>query len=239
MGKTKLDYISVKNNEHVSAKVNLQGQDLIFEAVSLNYSFGVYEGFYYHIYDSLTYDSENKQILTWNFYTKEPFELNSVHYSPRLSLFGDTLTLTVMEGQKQSRVYNLDFIAETVQGGSFDFSSIKKNKYTVIDFWGTWCPPCMKSMPQFNKLSKKYKDVFFLGLAVDNNIEKVKSAISSHRIGFPVVHEQLVDGDSYLHTLLGVSVYPQYIIFNSEKRIVFRTSDVEELSKFLKNAAHE
>lgn len=37
----------------------------------------------------------------------------------------------------------------------------------VVNFWATWCPPCVKEMPQLDALQKKYPSVRFLGLAVD------------------------------------------------------------------------
>ena len=37
-----------------------------------------------------------------------------------------------------------------------------KNKIILINFWATWCPPCIKEIPIFNELSEKYKDDFVI-----------------------------------------------------------------------------
>src|SRR3546814_19067464 len=40
-------------------------------------------------------------------------------------------------------------------------------KPLVINFWATWCPPCVREMPELDGLQKKYPSVQFLGLAID------------------------------------------------------------------------
>ena len=46
-----------------------------------------------------------------------------------------------------------------------------KGKYTVIDFWATWCGPCVKEGPIFHKLGETYKDknIQFVGVSVDRD----------------------------------------------------------------------
>lgn len=45
----------------------------------------------------------------------------------------------------------------TVDGSVFDMSSIK-DKYIIVDFWGTWCGPCMSGMPHLKEYKEKYSD---------------------------------------------------------------------------------
>lgn len=42
-----------------------------------------------------------------------------------------------------------------------------KGKPLVLNFWATWCPPCVKEMPELEDLSQKYPEVQFVGLAID------------------------------------------------------------------------
>lgn len=44
----------------------------------------------------------------------------------------------------------------------------------VVNFWATWCPPCVKEMPDLDRLSAKYPDIHFVGLAVDTASNVVK-----------------------------------------------------------------
>ncbi|MGH7151710.1 MAG: TlpA family protein disulfide reductase [Planctomycetota bacterium] len=43
--------------------------------------------------------------------------------------------------------------------------SFEKGKAYVVEFWATWCPPCLQSIPHLTKLQKKYKNVIFMGIA--------------------------------------------------------------------------
>ena len=50
-----------------------------------------------------------------------------------------------------------------------------ENKFRVVEFWGTWCGPCRKSIPHLNELSKKFKNsVVFIGVS-DETVAQVKS----------------------------------------------------------------
>ena len=52
------------------------------------------------------------------------------------------------------------------------FNNEKKNLY-LINFWATWCPPCIKEIPELLKLEKKYnKDIRVIFISVDLNPKK-------------------------------------------------------------------
>ncbi|MDX3893786.1 MAG: TlpA disulfide reductase family protein [Pusillimonas sp.] len=59
-------------------------------------------------------------------------------------------------------------------------------KPVVVNFWATWCPPCVKEMPDLEALHQKYPDVNFLGLAVDTavNVRKFNEKV---RVSYPLL----------------------------------------------------
>lgn len=60
-----------------------------------------------------------------------------------------------------------DFALPVLSGGTVKLSQLK-GKVVVVNFWATWCPPCLQEMPTLNELSGAYGDnVVVLGLSLD------------------------------------------------------------------------
>jgi thiol-disulfide isomerase/thioredoxin len=75
-----------------------------------------------------------------------------------------------------------------------------KGRVVVLEFWGTWCKPCLAEIPDYNAFYKQYKtkDVFFLALAVDSGTEeKVREATKRLGIQYPVAAPRLEDLDIF------------------------------------------
>jgi len=63
------------------------------------------------------------------------------------------------QGQEERPDYAIkapDFTLRTVQGDLFNLSDYK-GKVVLLNFWGTWCGPCRREIPDFNKLHAKYQ----------------------------------------------------------------------------------
>lgn len=82
--------------------------------------------------------------------------------------------------------------APDFQLNDFNGKSIKLADYTdkptVLVFWASWCPHCVRELPVMNKLYKEYnpKGVNFIGIDVDSTTSAGKNFVDSHHISFPV-----------------------------------------------------
>lgn len=76
----------------------------------------------------------------------------------------------------------------SLDGGTLDPSAFA-GKVVLVDFWATWCLPCLKEFPEFNRLQKAYQSKGFvvLGVAADEEgAEKVKPYLKDHRMDYQV-----------------------------------------------------
>jgi len=81
-----------------------------------------------------------------------------------------------------------DFSVKDVQGKTFHLSDYK-GKWVLVNFWATWCPPCLHEIPELIALqtAHKGKDLQVIGLAMDSGTSKVVAAFAKKQgINYPV-----------------------------------------------------
>ncbi|WP_420318339.1 TlpA family protein disulfide reductase [Ekhidna sp.] len=89
----------------------------------------------------------------------------------------------VVEDEKQAS-YN--FVLEDINGERVDFNSFK-NRVVFINFWATWCPPCIAEMPDIHQLYQAQKDqVAFIMISLDKDEIKAKKYVADKEFKFPV-----------------------------------------------------
>ncbi|MBT9614181.1 MAG: TlpA family protein disulfide reductase [Burkholderiales bacterium] len=63
-----------------------------------------------------------------------------------------------------------------------------KGKWVLVNFWATWCPPCLEEMPALQKLHETRKDLVVIGIAMEyQNAEYVKQFADDLLVTFPIV----------------------------------------------------
>jgi peroxiredoxin len=78
---------------------------------------------------------------------------------------------------------------EDASGSKVKLSDFE-GKIVLLDFWATWCPPCVQEIPGFIKLHEKYKDkgVAVVGVSLDQGgWQAVKPFIEKHKVTYPIV----------------------------------------------------
>ena len=115
-----------------------------------------------------------------------------------------------------------DFKAKDLNFQNTSYSKLAGQKLTIIDFWATWCKPCLKAIPKLNMLYSQYKNkgVEIIGINVDSprNSAKVKPFTNAYNIKYPVLR----DPNSKISRDLNISAYPTLLIVDSNMDVVYR-----------------
>ncbi len=81
------------------------------------------------------------------------------------------------------------FRLDRLEGGSFSSDELK-GKIAIVNFWGTWCPPCREELPLVQRLYQKYRsdpDVVLVTIDQDADPRAVRHFLATRRLGFPVL----------------------------------------------------
>ena len=111
-----------------------------------------------------------------------------------------------------------EFDMETL-GGERVKSADLLGKVVVLDFWATWCGPCLQELPLFQATVDRWADrpeVVFLAVSVDGDDDVVRKFIEENEYDFPVARNRQVSAD------FGVSGYPTIVIIGREGQIQYR-----------------
>lgn len=113
-----------------------------------------------------------------------------------------------------------DFTLRNLQGNLEGLGDYR-NKVIVLNFWATWCAPCLEEMPAFEKLYRRYRSegVTVLAVSIDKgDISKVKSFVDKHNLTFPV----LIDSDGIAEKLYPSFTIPFTYVIDKEGRVAAR-----------------
>jgi len=100
----------------------------------------------------------------------------------------------VLDTNPQSRVAPPDFELSTVDGKSERLSEHLGKEVVLLDFWATFCEPCLAGMPHLDALYRQHHAQGFtvLGISIDgpDSVAQVKTTVSKLGISFPILLDQ-------------------------------------------------
>jgi peroxiredoxin len=96
--------------------------------------------------------------------------------------------LSAQEGQAAP-----DFTLQDLEGQTYTLSELK-GKVVLLDFWASWCQPCLHAIPALNRLSSKFQeeDFLLLGINVDRSksTNALKRFVEEYEISYPVLADK-------------------------------------------------
>ena len=98
--------------------------------------------------------------------------------------------------------------------------SAYRGKIVLLNFWATWCAPCLAEMPRFAEWQQKYgpRGLRILGVSMDDDVAPVRTTYRRLKLNYPVVM-----GDETLGAMYGgILGLPVTLLIDGEGRIRFR-----------------
>ncbi len=123
----------------------------------------------------------------------------------------------------------LSFKLTRLDGSTLEMNSLR-GKVLVINFWATWCGPCLTELPLFEKTIEKYKgdkDVVFLAITTDEDRDLVQPFLKQHKFNLPVAYAD------YLNEKLAISSIPTTIVIDRAGQTSFRQAGYNPREDFI------
>ena len=110
-----------------------------------------------------------------------------------------------------------NFALKDINGNNISLTDYK-GKVIILDFWATWCPPCIKEIPDFIELYEQYKDKGFVMIGISlyqAGIEVVKEFAQSYKINYPIA----MDDGQVNKAYGGITSIPTTFVIDSKGNI--------------------
>jgi thiol-disulfide isomerase/thioredoxin len=238
---SKKSRIILKLKDYWSGSINIKNQ---------NYDVAI-QGFYNSFLtilikpDSLLF---NKQDYTFNenfrYKIKDSIRLGKQVYV--IDSITNDVTKLILKPIKIKSIYGFrtgqkikNFKIEDLKGKKIElYTFLKNKKFTLLDFWGTWCKPCIKTIPELKFFhNKNYEKVNLLSIAYDKDIKKVEKFIQKNEMKWNHSFFEKSKRNGIVRDL-NIRNYPTLILVDANGKIIYRGSGtiaLKDITKILSN----
>lgn len=160
-------------------------------------------------------------------YEMGPKELiDFIDKNPEMGKYERVKKLVEANRHKAATSVGAQYVDFDIKGQKLSDYVAKDGKYLLVDFFASWCGPCMRQLPVLKKIYNDYSDkVNVLGVAVWDEPEASLKAIESHQLPWPCI----IDAGTVPTDLYGISGIPCIILIAPDGKIVVRDLQGEEL----------
>ncbi len=144
------------------------------------------------------------------------------------AFFFITLSTTVSAHDPSKHGFSLTLFDPPFPAPAFDLSTFPegqasledyKGQYVLLNFWATWCPPCLEEMPSMESAFQRFKDRGFTVVAISSDEEgetAIKPFIDKLGVTFPI----LMDPDKAISSVYGASNLPVTFVLDRDGQVI-------------------
>lgn len=161
-------------------------------------------------------------------YEMEPAELVAyLDKEPSLKQYKRITKLVEMNERKAATQPGSKYVDFEINGQKLSDYVGRDGKYLLVDFWASWCGPCIRETAVLKDLYKEYKDkgLEVLGVAVWDEPDATRAAIERHGLPWPCI----IDAQSVPTDIYGISGIPCIMLIAPDGTILSRDKQDDEL----------
>ncbi len=194
---------------------------------------GIYNWDYDWIYFDMDRDGTFNPNVEGYQISEKYVNIGEVTYEFAVDRYGRSVTLTPLAEKRPARA----ILLAGYPAPEFDFVDLQgvgrrlvdyRGKVVLLDFWGTWCGPCVASVPGLVAVYEKYRSKGFeiIGIASDDTREKLLAFTAEKRMNWP---QTIESGNGPIATLYRITGWPSYFLIGADGRIVVAAPGGEKI----------
>lgn len=133
---------------------------------------------------------------------------------------------------KDNKAPDFTFVSD---GNKVKFSEFSKGKLIFLNFWGTWCPPCRREIPDIVKISNELKNKKFevVGIAVERDPTTAADNVAKFMTTNNITYKMLLANSAIQQAFGGISSVPTTYIIDQEGKIVEKIVGMQTYEAFM------
>ncbi len=120
-------------------------------------------------------------------------------------------------------------------GKKNSFKELTKGKVVFLNFWGTWCPPCRKEIPDIIEIAKEYKDKDFvvIGVALEKDQVAAVNGVAKYANSNGITYTNFIGNNDLQNAFGGISAVPTTYIIGKDGKIAEKIVGMRSKADFI------